>query len=195
MFQLKFCLIFFETIVYYRTSVLCMYIITRIILYPDRPDFLVTYTISLLQIWLKETTPLHQITFLKILIWSSPIFAEKLVFSLKNWGKITNFLINFVQFFNNQQNLQIIERCNRINLGVHSPHPPQVCYHWLQMVEKIKLNLMTEDWLCVMQKLGGQKHQPAESPNFGDATSAYKELEMQGMQLHLPNNFLGSKID
>jgi len=27
------------------------------------------------------------------------------------------------------------------------------------VVEEIKeLNLMTEDWLCVVQKLGGQKH-------------------------------------
>jgi len=35
-------------------------------------------------------------------------------------------------------------------------YPPQVCFYWLQVVEKMKeLNLIIEDWLCVMQKLRG----------------------------------------
>jgi len=54
----------------------------------------------------------------------------------------------------NQQNVQIIGGMQPNYLRVYTSHPPQVCYHWLQVVEKIKvlnLMLMTEDWLCVMQ--------------------------------------------
>jgi len=55
-----------------------------------------------------------------------------------------------------QQNLQIIGGINPQKLfGGLFPHPSQVCYFWLQVVEKAKEpNLMAEDWLCVMQKFG-----------------------------------------
>jgi len=46
----------------------------------------------------------------------------------------------------NQQNLQITGSMQPNYLGVYFPNPPQVCYHSLQVVEKIKeLNLITED--------------------------------------------------
>jgi len=76
---------------------------------------------------------------------------------------MTNFLINFIQFFNNYtisitaESLQIIEEMQPNYLGWLSPisHPPEVCYHWLQVLEKIKeLNWITEAWLCGMIKLG-----------------------------------------
>jgi len=54
---------------------------------------------------------------------------------------------------------------------VYFPHPSQVCYHWLQVVEKIKeLNLMTENWLCVMKKLGGKHYCPPWQKCWGDAS-------------------------
>jgi len=46
----------------------------------------------------------------------------------------------------NQQNLQIIGGIQPNYLGVYSSHLPQICYHLLQVIEKIKqLNLMTDD--------------------------------------------------
>jgi len=55
-----------------------------------------------------------------------------------------------------QQNLQIIGGMQPNYLGDYTPHPPQVCT-LLSLTSggrKIKdLNLMTEVWICVMQKL------------------------------------------
>jgi len=65
------------------------------------------------------------------------------------------FLINFVQFFNNQQNLQIIEVMQPNYLEGLSLSSTPACYYWLQVVEKNKrAELMIEDRLCVMQKFG-----------------------------------------
>jgi len=36
----------------------------------------------------------------------------------------------------NQQNLHVIGGMQPNYLEVYSPHSPQFCYHWLQMVEK-----------------------------------------------------------
>jgi len=58
-----------------------------------------------------------------------------------------------------QQYLQIIGEMQPKLFGGLFPHPSQVCYYWHQVVEKAKeQNLMTEDWICVMQKFGGTKH-------------------------------------
>jgi len=63
--------------------------------------------------------------------------------------------MNFVQFFNNQQNFPNYWGDATKLFGGLSHSSTPVCYYWLQVVEKIKeLNLKTEDWLCLMKKLG-----------------------------------------
>jgi len=61
---------------------------------------------------LKEVAPLHKTTFLKTVIRNNPIFA-------KNWG-YDQF---FDQFFNNQQNFQIIGGMQPNYLGIYPPLP------------------------------------------------------------------------
>jgi len=73
---------------------------------------------------------------------------------------MTIFLINFSDFSIISRISKLLRRCCQIIWRVYPTHPPQICYYWLQVAEKIKeLNLITENWLCVMQNLGrGQKY-------------------------------------
>jgi len=67
-------------------------------------------------------SPLHRTIFLKTLIRNISIFDQKL------WQN-EQFLIDFVQFFNNQQNFQIIEGMQPNYLGFYPSDPSQACYH------------------------------------------------------------------